>query len=366
MLGAIGEQMGWNPAALRRFRNSLNPLSRFDFGLLAGLPSLALAGQGTSADMRLFEHPDFEQLILRAARTFSRARASPGNHRERLLRHGGLRIVAAGRRKVIFKGGTSLAKGWNLIQRFSEDIDIFLDPRLHPALGKNAIDRELKTLRDAVAGASGADVSSEGKPDHRRLRTQRRFSYHNASAAGEVVNRVLVESGTASGRNRSGRRTAIYLGQFLSETGISLDAEDEGAVSDAAAPFPPDIRRENVCDPQQGGNAEADWSAPRRLCGHYYDLFQLSDQEAVIAMLKSEEYAAIKADYDQISRSNFPDSYFYPDEMSFARSDALFPPSDLSNTIGREYEAQCRQLCYGPFPSWADITARFSELRKLL
>jgi Nucleotidyl transferase AbiEii toxin, Type IV TA system/DDE_Tnp_1-associated len=30
--------------------------------------------------------------------------------------------------KVIFKGGTSLSKGWNLIQRFSEDIDIFLDP----------------------------------------------------------------------------------------------------------------------------------------------------------------------------------------------------------------------------------------------
>jgi predicted nucleotidyltransferase component of viral defense system len=29
--------------------------------------------------------------------------------------------------KIIFKGGTSLAKGWNLIQRFSEDIDIFLD-----------------------------------------------------------------------------------------------------------------------------------------------------------------------------------------------------------------------------------------------
>lgn len=82
-------------------------------------------------------------------------------------------------------------------------------------------------------------------------------------------------------------------------------------------------------------------------------------------MLKSEEYAAIKADYDQISRSNFPDSYFYPDEMSFARSDALFPPSDLAHTIGREYEAQCRQLCCGPFPSWADITARFSEPRKL-
>ena len=30
---------------------------------------------------------------------------------------------------LIFKGGTSLSKGWNLIQRFSEDIDLALDKR---------------------------------------------------------------------------------------------------------------------------------------------------------------------------------------------------------------------------------------------
>jgi len=29
--------------------------------------------------------------------------------------------------RVIFKGGTPLSKGWNLIQRFSEDIGLFLD-----------------------------------------------------------------------------------------------------------------------------------------------------------------------------------------------------------------------------------------------
>jgi hypothetical protein len=37
IIGAIGEQLGKNRAALRRLRDSLNPFSRFDFGLLAGL-----------------------------------------------------------------------------------------------------------------------------------------------------------------------------------------------------------------------------------------------------------------------------------------------------------------------------------------
>src|SRR5205823_3772927 len=37
IMGAIGEQIGKKPAALRRLRDSLNPFSRFDFGALHGL-----------------------------------------------------------------------------------------------------------------------------------------------------------------------------------------------------------------------------------------------------------------------------------------------------------------------------------------
>jgi hypothetical protein len=83
-------------------------------------------------------------------------------------------------------------------------------------------------------------------------------------------------------------------------------------------------------------------------------------------MLKSAEYEAIKADYDRISRAHFPKSYFQPDGMRFARSDALFPPGALAAIISAEYEAQCRLLCYGPYPSWAKVQARFLELRDLL
>ena len=52
--------------------------------------------------------------------------------------------------------------------------------------------------------------------------------------------------------------------------------------------------------------------------------------------------------------------------MSFARSEALFPSAELSDRISREYEAQCRMLCYGTYPPWADVLARFMSLRELL
>ena len=37
MIGAIGEELGRKPAALKDLRASLNPMSRFDFGVLIGL-----------------------------------------------------------------------------------------------------------------------------------------------------------------------------------------------------------------------------------------------------------------------------------------------------------------------------------------
>jgi hypothetical protein len=38
ILGALGQQLGTSPARLQPLRESLNPLSRFDFGAFAALP----------------------------------------------------------------------------------------------------------------------------------------------------------------------------------------------------------------------------------------------------------------------------------------------------------------------------------------
>lgn len=99
---------------------------------------------------------------------------------------------------------------------------------------------------------------------------------------------------------------------------------------------------------------------------HYYDLFQLAAEAEVITMLKSEEYGVIQKDYDEISRTHFSKSHFFPDGMKFAKSDALFPAGELAKTIAAAYEAQCKVLCYGPHPSWEQVQARLLEIRDLL
>lgn len=320
--------------------------------------------------MRLCEHPDFEQAILQAADHFRDRGLRAAVIEKDYYVSEALRIVASlPTNQVIFKGGTSLSKGWNLIQRFSEDIDLFLDPlAFDPALGKRGIDRELKKLRDAIACHpalalevnEGLTVGGFGRSD--------RFSYpQRFGGPGEVAGRVLVEAGTASGREPTVyMELGSLLGEYLQVKGLTLGAEDEGRFSLRLLHYRRTFVEKMFAIHSKVTLLKRDGRALGTYARHYYDLFQLAGQDDVLGMLKSDEYEVIKADYDTISRAHFPRSYFYPEKMRFAMSEALFPGADLEATLQAEYEAQCRILCYGPYPTWSEVRSRFEQVRELL
>jgi hypothetical protein len=57
----------------------------------------------------------------------------------------------------------------------------------------------------------------------------------------------------------------------------------------------------------------------------------------------------------------------HPDQVRLWRVwERLFPPATVAIAIGTEYETQCRQLCYGPYPSWTQVQERLAELRPVL
>jgi nucleotidyltransferase AbiEii toxin of type IV toxin-antitoxin system len=320
--------------------------------------------------MRLFEHPDFDQAVLQAADYYGDRGLRPALIEKDYYVTETLRIIAATvGEKTIFKGGTSLSKGWSLIQRFSEDVDIFLDPQaFDPTLGKNAINRELRMLRDAVNSHPALTFLEDQSVTIGGFGRSDRFSYpQRFGGTGEVAGHVLVEAGTASGREPTvSMELHSYLGTFLKERNLSLAADDEGSFTMRLLHFRRTFVEKLFAIHGKVELLKRDGRPIGSYARHYYDLFQLGGQSEVIAMLASDEYSAIKADYDQISRTHFAQSYFAPEHMSFAKSDALFPPRELATTLAGEYEAQCRQLCLGPFPSWNDVEGRFVTLRHQL
>ena len=195
-----------------------------------------------------------------------------------------------------------------------------------------------------------------------------RFEYPQRFAGtGEIRNRVFVEAGTASGREPTERiRLQSYVGQFHHETGVSLGADDEKPFEMRLLHFRRTFVEKMFAFTAAGEHRSQEGRPSGRRARHYYDLYCLAERAEVAAMLGSEEYGTIKADYDSISREHFERSYVPPPGMSFAASDALFPPAELATVLAAEFEQQCRVLCFGTFPTWDEVQARLEAIRGLL
>lgn len=320
--------------------------------------------------MKLHQHPDFDQAILAAAEHF-RPRGLRASFIEKdYYVTEALRAIAdtAGD-KVIFKGGTSLSKGWNLIERFSEDIDLFLDPAaFNPPLGTNAIDRHLKRLRDAIVTSVPLTFVKDQSKTFGGLGRIDHFSYPSRFAgAVDVAPRVLLEAGIASGREPSATiELRSFVSQFFLEAGATLGADDEGPFTMRLLHFRRTFVEKLFAIHKKVELFKREGTPVGSHTRHYYDLYQLAGQEEVRQMLESDEYGHIKADYDRISCQYFPSHYFHPEAMRFTNSNAIFPTGELARTLSVQYRQQCELLCYGTFPAWDSVMERFQTLKDVL
>lgn len=320
--------------------------------------------------MKLFEHQEFEQAILQAAKHYADQGLRPALIEKDYYVTEALRSLSQKvGDKIIFKGGTSLSKGWNLIQRFSEDLDIFFDPQAFvPDLGKNGINRELKLIRDRVAKHPAFNLLEEESHTIGGFSRSDKFSFKQHFAApGEVINQVLVESGVASGREPTEIvQITSLLASYLKSSGITLGADDEEGFPMKLLHFRRTFVEKLFAIHSKVELLKRDNKPIGSYARHYYDLYQLSLQKEVIVMLNSSEYSKIKEDYDRVSRAYFPKSYFCPDKMSFANSDAIFPKENFLSKLGTEYESQCKLLCFGIYPSWEVVLKQFNEMKAVL
>jgi hypothetical protein len=322
--------------------------------------------------VRLCQHPDFRDLLIGAAQ----ARGIPEQFVEKdYYVTEALRIVATDfPREVIFKGGTSLSKGWNLIQRFSEDIDLFLNPRAFtPELSKRAIDRELKRLRDAVATHPGLTYQP---PDNSNTigGFSRSDEFVYTTRFGELAilrSALLLEAGIQSGEQPTEDvELSSYVADFLRSRDLDGIAEDIASFRMTLLHF----RRTFIekmfaihskVVAETGGDGTGEIGRHMR---HYADLCILATHPEVVAMLGTAEDQEIRRDYNVRSLQFFSRSHHPPADLRFSHSPALFPPEELRRSLAVEYERQCGKLFIGPGrpPAFAEVLAAFEKIRHLL
>lgn len=322
--------------------------------------------------MRLYEHPEFRQLIaiVAPARGVSEAWVEKDYYLTEVLRI----IAQTYPTQTMLKGGTSLSKAWLLLDRISEDIDLFLDPEAFPppsgkpTISAKTIDMHFSTLKDAV--------SAHPALGHERIQViggfsrEDRFTYHPLFASGPatVTASVLLEAGIQSGREPvEVRPISSLLAQHLVKQGQADIAEDVVAFEMRVLHFRRTFVEKmfalhgKVTRFVQGGDRLA------RDARHYADLYVLAGRTEVREMLAAAEYETIRRDYDEKSRRFFKNSYLPPDDLRFHASPALFPDDALRRELRADYDRDVGVLFFrGSFPPFDAVLARFEEIRALL
>lgn len=312
----------------------------------------------------LFERSDFAELIT--ATGDENGIGNPGIVEKDYFVTEALRLIARDFGDVvIFKGGTSLSKGWKLINRFSEDIDLYVEP----AESDEATLARFEQVAAMVASFPGF-VERPGRTETKGSASwTEEFVYESkVDSLGGIRPVVLLEAGIQSADQPTESR------QLSSLIGEMLDARNVDSGTDDRLPFEMRLlhfrrtfveklftlhsRVKKVIT--QGKDLGRD-------ARHYYDLAMLLDQPETRVMLASEEFKVICGQYRDLTGKFYPGQVkFLPDGMDLSESPALFPSEDLRGILSGAYLREADTLCYGSYPNFDEILEGFEDIRAFL
>lgn len=319
--------------------------------------------------MRLDQHRDFADIVTAAADDLRR-NGQPKIRDEHVEKD--YWVTAVLRRsheylgeRALFKGGTSLSKGWGIIRRFSEDVDLAVYTlRDAKQMSKGQIRDDLSKLARFVGDQEGLE-----RQDHRkRVSDGARDEYYSFErrVEGFLPASIKLEVGTRSGQIPNVHRpirsdVAKYvqsqnldLGETVVESAFSMRLMDRRRTfTEKLFAIHSEVER------HLAGNRELGTSIR-----HYYDLHALAQTEDVQEFLGTEEHQQVRQNYAEICAEHFP-SAILPSEMCLRESRALFPTDDLVDDLREMYESQIQLLSFEESPpTFAQVLAQLEGLRE--
>ncbi len=271
----------------------------------------------------------------------------------------------------VFKGGTSLSKGYGILERFSDDLDILI---LQGDRGTGATDRLMKSMGQAAATAIEGQADRYGDSEtgvHRAYRVSYPATYRPTDA---VATSVLLEMGVRGGPNPHEQvPIGSLLGNSLEATGTDLGQYDDLQPFEIAVLHPGrtlleklygihDLARQLAANTLDAGKL-------RRNGRHFYDVYQLLGHVRVLELLADRtQVGQIMSSIEETSREEFSATGELRPEDGFAGSPAFDRNSDVSRQMQGAYEAIMPALYFGtePLPTWDEICERVREQRQLL
>ena len=274
---------------------------------------------------------------------------------------------------LIFKGGTSLSKGWNLIQRFSEDIDLALDREFLGFTGdlskgdiKKLRRKSFQYITEVFIEELKKKFSELGFKDikvkYREVENHDQDPliieiYYNKLTETDAYLKpgVLVEVGSRSLKEPFTQRT---FGTFVSQTYSNNPFTDKAITIPVVNPERTFLEKvfllhEEFQKPQDKRRVES-------LSRHLYDIEKLSQTEyATTALHDTELYNTIvrhRSKFTAISGIDY--GKHKPENIKF------IPPENILQLWEKDYQDMITSMIYGQPLSFDELIKRLTELQK--
>lgn len=280
-------------------------------------------------------------------------------------------------KQLVFKGGTSLSKGWKLIERFSEDIDIAVDPIILGVPEGDLTKKQIKKLRktsslfvleqltpmiceevqreglhsfitvDAQPNGEGDNTYPEPRQIYLHYKSvfDKALTYLRPDVVLEVSARSLIEP-----------TEPIQIKSILGEHLPVLPLTD--SVIHTAIPAKTFLEKvfllhELFSVPGHGMIAE-------HKSRHLYDLYVMMNKDfAKKAVIDDIIWESIR--HHREIYTSVRDIDYTPDVRKRLR---LIPREDILDTWRADYDAMKESMIYGNKPSFDELLEGMSELQR--
>jgi hypothetical protein len=283
-----------------------------------------------------------------------------------------LRALCEAGEHFVFKGGTSLSKGYGIISRFSEDVDVLLTPRIGESAAQK--ERRLVKMTEDVAARLGLEWEPVRDPGRGKLphRADRLLYPHSVDPNSPVPEErgVRLDTGFAGGEWPC---EIVLIKPLVAD---AFQDQTEAAGFDDLRAF--DVRAlhpgrtlveklallHDVASNFESGSTLAD----RRCWRHYYDIYQLLDYaDARAALADRDRFERIITEMDHISRAHYGSSTERPQD-GYAASLAFQPErdSELRDWLQARYADVEPLVAEARFPAFGRVLQRVAQHAELL
>ena len=278
--------------------------------------------------------------------------------------------------KMIFKGGTSLSKAWGLIDRFSEDIDLAIDPVFLGAPDGDPTKKQIKKLRKASSLYVAEELAKKLRDRFAELGLTEWLSVE-AQPNGEGDNtypeprQIYVRYKSLYADNLQYLLPMIVLEvsarslmEPVAEVKIYSLASRHFPLKDLApmpvvTAVPSKTMVEKMFLLHELFAVEGHGMKAERKSRHLYDLYKMMDKPFAEEALRDDALWESIRHHRQVFTSVSGIDYT-PDMRERM---VLVPRTDIVESWKRDYENMCDAMIYGETPTWERLIEAMEQLQ---